>query len=106
MNKKYIIKQNEIINKIIEKDNKKLSNNFVIYYVSNNLNYNRYCITIGKKLCKANKRNYIKRVIKDILMKNNINNSMDCVIMVRKSVLDMKYIEIQESLLKEIEEIK
>lgn len=106
MNKKYIVTSSIEINKIIKKNNVNKNENFVIYFIENNLNYNRYCITIGKKLAKANKRNKTKRRIKDILMKNVLNYSKDYVIIVRKPVLNLEYGEIKEVLLKQIKEIR
>ena len=106
MNKKYILQSNLVINEIIKTNVINKNKNFVIYYRKNNLNYNRYCITIGKKLAKAYMRNKIKRRIKDILMKNSLNNSLDYVIIVRKPILFLKYEDIKEKLIGQLEEIK
>ncbi len=105
MNKKFIITKNEDINKMIENCKSKKTKYFVIYFNDNKLNYNRYCITVGKKNAKANVRNKVKRQIKDILMKNTLNNSKDYVIIVRKQVLYLKYEEIKKEVLNLIKEI-
>ena len=91
MNKKYIIKKNEEIQQIIGDSNKKVNKYFVIYFRKNNYNFNRYCISVSKKIGKANVRNLYKRRIKDILMKNNINFSKDYVIILRVSILNLNY---------------
>ena len=73
MNKKYIITKNEEIEKIVKTGKKKVSRYYIIYYIDNNEeNYNKYCISVSKKLGKANVRNKIKRRIKDILVKNKM----------------------------------
>lgn len=98
MNKQYIINKNLEFQEII-KNSKKIKNNyFVIYYRKNNYNYNRYGISVGKKIGKAVLRNKIKRQIKDILSKNKLNYSKDYVIIVRKEILSIKYFEIKEVL--------
>ena len=103
MNKKYIIKKNEEIQKIIKNSKKIVSKYFIIYFVNNNLKYNRYCISVSKKIGKANIRNLYKRRIKDILMKNNFNSSNDYVIILRKPILDISYQEINNEIIKYLE---
>lgn len=99
MNKKYIIKKNEEIQQIIGNSNKKVNKYFVIYFRKNNYNFNRYCISVSKKIGKANVRNLYKRRIKDILMKNNINFSKDYVIILRVNILNLNYEQIQSELI-------
>lgn len=91
MNKKYIIRKNEEIQKVIAKENKIVNKYFIIFYVKNLLGYNKYCVSVSKKIGKANVRNLYKRRIKDILMKNNFNNSSDYVIILRKEILNISY---------------
>ncbi len=98
MNKKFIIKKNEEIQQIIYKNNKKINIYFILYYVKNNLSYNRYCVSVSKKIANSVNRNKAKRVIKDLLMKNYFNNGFNCVIIIRKSCLDAKYETIQNNL--------
>lgn len=100
MNKKFIVRKNEEIQDIISKMNKKSNKLFVVYSVSNSLNYNRYCISVGKKIGKAHVRNLYKRRIKDILMKNAINNSCDYVIILRANILSCSYDEMKLELIK------
>ena len=106
MNKKYIIRKNEEIQDIINNSSKKNNNYFVVYYRKNYFDYNRYCISISKKIGKANVRNLYKRRIKDIIMKNKIDNSYDCVIILRKAILDISFIDIKNELVNILEDIK
>ncbi len=103
MNKKYIIRKNEEISKIMKNCIKKNSEYFVFYFRKSTNNYNRYCISISKKIGKAHIRNYYKRVIKDILMKKKFNKSCDCVIIVRKAVTYASYDSIMADLTKIME---
>ena len=76
-----------------------VSNSFIIYYVTNNESNNRFCISISKKIGKANVRNYYKRVMKDILSKNIINTSYDYVIILRNGILNLNYLQIKDEIL-------
>ena len=100
MNKKFIVRKNEEIQEIIKRSNKKYNKFFVIYCVKNSLGYNRFCISVGKKIGKAHTRNLYKRRIKDILMKNNIDSSNDYVIILRTDILGNSYQKIGDELFK------
>ncbi len=106
MNKKYIIRKNLEYQKIIKAKQTVKNKFFVIHYTNNIYNYNRYGISIGKKIGNAVTRNKYKRKIKAILSKNNINSSKDYVIIVRKEILYLNYLEIEKELIKLIKEIK
>lgn len=99
MNKKYIISKNEEIQDIIKKSKKIVSKYFIVYYISNDYKYNRFCISISKKIGKSNIRNLYKRRIKDILMKNIINSSNNYVIILRNAILDIDYSKMSIELL-------
>ena len=100
MNKKFIVRKNEEIQEIIKSNKKIVNKYFVIYYAKNDLNYNRFCISVGKKIGKAHTRNLYKRRVKDILMKNVINSSNDYVIILRTNILGSSYQEVSNELLK------
>ena len=100
MNKKFIVRKNEEIQEIIKRSNKKYNKFFVIYCAKKSWGYNRFCISVGKKIGKAHTRNLYKRRIKDILMKNNIDSSNDYVIILRTDILGNSYQKISDELLK------
>ena len=103
MNKKYILIKNEEVQKVINGSNNKANKYYVVYYLNNNIGYNRYCISVGKKIGKAHTRNLYKRRVKDIILKNNFIGSNDYVIILRKAILDLSYIDMQEELIKIME---
>ncbi len=102
MNKKYIIRTNEEIQNIIKTGKKQVSKNFIIYNIESDTTYNKYCISVSKKIGKANIRNKYKRRIKDILMKNKIYLNRKYVIILKKEVLSSSYNDLREELLKQI----
>lgn len=99
MNKKFILRKNEEIQEVIKKSKKVINKYFVVYYAKNDQENNRYCISVSKKIGKAHTRNLYKRRIKDIISKNNFNNSTDYVIMLRTAILDISYDSMKESLI-------
>ena len=71
--------------------------------VSNNLDYNRYGIVINTKIDKrAVVRNKIRRKIKEILRlyDKNLSQGFDLMFLVRESVKDLSYKDIEKRLLK------
>ena len=100
MNKKYIIRKNEEIKSIIDESKKIVNKYYIVYSKNNTLGYSRFCVSVSKKIGKAHTRNLYKRRIKDILMKNNINNSCDYVIILRNQILDINYEVMKQELIK------
>ena len=106
MNKKYIVKKNEEIQNIVNNSSKVVNKYYVVYYLKNNLSFSRFCVSVSKKIGKANIRNLYKRRIKDILMKNKLDKNYDCVIILRKAILDINYDLLKKELLSILEDIK
>ncbi len=99
MKKKYIIRKNEEIQEIVKTSKKLVNKYFIVYFRKNDFQYNRYCVSVSKKIGKAHTRNLFKRRIKDILIKNKLNNSMDYVIILRNAVIGITYENMQYELL-------
>ena len=99
MKKKFIVRKNEEIKKIVKSSKKIVNKYFIVYFAENNFSYNRYCVSVSKKIGKAHTRNLFKRRVKDILMKNNINNSKDYVIILRNIIVNISYEKMQYELL-------
>ena len=53
MKKKYIVKKNYYIQKIIADKKSYVSKHFILYKKENNLDYFRFVISVGKKIGKA-----------------------------------------------------
>lgn len=91
MNKKYIISKTEEIEKIIKKGSKNINEYYIIYSLNNDLEYNKYAISVSKKLGNAVVRNKLKRRTKEILRISNIKNSKNYVIILRKEIFELPY---------------
>lgn len=100
MNKEYIIRKNEEIEKIIKRAKKIYFNDIYIYKDKNDYKYNRYCISVSKKIGHAVIRNKLRRQIKDILMKYGINLGYDYIIVLKQSFKDLSYEAKKDEILK------
>ena len=106
MKKIDIIKSSDEYTEIIT-TGKSIKNKCYSIYYRNNNNKNRYGITIPKKLGIAVLRNKTKRRVKNIIDKNkkSIQNGYDYVIIVKKGILELTYIEMERELLSLIKNI-
>lgn len=102
MKKINIIKENREYNRIIN-NNKPFKYKDFVLYIEKNENYipYKFGFSVGKKVGNAVTRNRIKRQIKSILDKKIYENGFKCIIIVRKSILEKEYSEI-ENILNEI----
>lgn len=102
MKKKYIVKNERDFQRIIN-DNKYLKSNiFVIYYENNNLNYDKFGISVGKKLGNAVNRNKYKRKIRSIIddYRKDYNNNQNYIIILRRGGINKTYKELHEDFFK------
>ena len=101
MRKLYIVKTNQQFDDII-KTGKCLKNKyFVIYNKDNNLKYDRFGISVSKKLGNSVFRNKYKRKLRTIIdnyKKVYINNE-DYIIILRKEAINKSYSELEKELI-------
>ena len=102
MNKEYIIRKNEEIKLIVKTGKKTVSKYFIIYNIESDTKYNKYCVSVSKKLGKAHIRNKMKRRIKDILMKNKMELKRKYVIILKKEAVTASYSDLEEILINQI----
>lgn len=102
MNKQLIIKKSDEIAQIVKTGKKSVSKFYITYNIESDTIFNKYCVSVSKKLGKAHIRNRIKRRVKDILMKNRIDLNKKYVIIIRKDAVDASYEELKEILIKQI----
>ncbi len=107
MKKKYIVKQNQEFNDLIENAKYKRNPFFVCYYRNNGTNSSRFGISVGKKIGNAVTRNKLKRQVRAIVDedKKYYSNGLDYIIMVRKGCLTCSYQEMKNKLLELLEQI-
>lgn len=107
MKKKYIVKNQRDFTKIIKNSHFKKNSSLIIYYIDNNLEYDRYGISVGKKLGNAVFRNKYKRKLRAIIDNNKKDyvNYKDYIIILRESGSKKEYKKLEEDFLLLIESI-
>ena len=100
MRKLYIVKHTQDFDKIIKTGKVQKNKDFVVYTLENNLPYNRYGISVSKKLGNAVFRNKSKRRVRSIIdnYKKNYVNGKDYIIILRRSAVEKAYLEWEQSL--------
>ena len=99
MKKINIVKKNTEFNNIIKVDKKYYNDIFYIYIVDNSYPYNRYGISVSKKVGNAVTRNLYKRRIKDIIDDMDIKfKGKDVVIISRPKLKFCDYNYIRNSI--------
>lgn len=99
MKKINIVKSNIEFNNIMKIGKKFYSDLFFIYIKKNNYSYNRYGISVSKKIGNAVIRNKYKRRIKDIIDDIKINmNGYDFIIISRPKLKECDYNTIKENI--------
>ncbi len=106
MKKINILKNSYDFERII-KNNKSIKGEFCYYYIEKNNDENPYKfgISVSKKIGNAVIRNTYKRRIKSILDKNKYYNSFNCIIILKKNVLDSNYKDIEISINKDLKKL-
>jgi ribonuclease P protein component len=98
MRKLYIVRHARDFESIMNQGKCKKNRSFVVYSLDNNLPYNRYGISVSKKLGNAVFRNKYKRKIRSIIdnYKKNYINGKDYIIILRRGALDRTYQELEK----------
>lgn len=73
----------------------------VLFFMANKLGINRFGFTVSKKIGNAVKRNRVRRLFKEAcrLHLNKFPDGYDYVLLARKSIVGLKYEEVEKSLL-------
>ena len=101
MRKLYIVKKEKDFEKIIKEGKCNKNRYFVIHHLKNNLPYDRYGVSLSKKLGNAVFRNKYKRILRSIIdnyKKLYINNE-DYIIILRKDAIDESYQILEKELI-------
>lgn len=101
MRKLYVVKNQRDFDRIIKKGKYRKNKSFIIYYENNELAYDRFGISVGKKLGNAVYRNKYKRKMRAIIdnYKKLYVNHKDYIIILRGSTKDKEYQELNNDFL-------
>ena len=101
MKKLYIVKHQRDFDKIIKTGKLQKNKFFVIYYLENQLPYDKFGISVGKRIGNAVYRNKYKRKLRAIIdsYKKMYVNNQDYIIILRESAKEKDYKELENSFL-------
>ncbi len=108
MKKLYIVKTTRDFERIIAKKDSYANKTYVIYKEKNNLQYDRFGISVGKKIGNAVTRNLYKRRIRMIIdtYRKEKNNKNDYIVILRGNAKTSDFKRLSDdfiSLMKKIE---
>ena len=108
MKKLYIVKNQRDFDRIIKNGHYRKNNSYVIYHEKNELPYDRFGISVGKKIGNAVTRNKYKRKLRAIIdnYKKLYVNNQDYIIILRGSAKDKTYQELNDDFLVLMEKIR
>ena len=106
MKKINIVKKNEEFNRIIKNNKPYKTKEFYIFVERVEQERYHFGITISKKIGKAVVRNKIKRRIKNIIDKKHYEKNFNCIIIVRKDLLNLEYNELEKNLINALKNLK
>ena len=99
MKKINILKENTDFDRIIKKNNSFKTKYYYIYVEKNEeQKIHKFGISVSKKIGNAVTRNLYKRRIKTIIDKNIYKNNFNCIIILRKSVLESNFQDLEKEL--------
>lgn len=108
MRKLYIVKNQRDFDRIIKEGRYRKNSSYVIYYEKNNLPYDRFGISVGKKIGNAVNRNKYKRKLRAIIdnYKKLYVNSQDYIIILRGIAKEKEYKELENEFLQLMDNIR
>lgn len=106
MKKVNILKENKEFGRIIATIKPYKYKDFIIYKEKIESNVSHFGISVGKKIGNAVTRNRIKRQIKSIIDQNPYKNNFNCIIIVKKGIIEKTFQEIKEELMEVMNRVK
>lgn len=106
MKKINIVKKNIDFERIIKNTKPFKTKEFLIFVEKKEMDNYHFGISISKKIGNAVTRNKIKRQIKNIIDKKDYEKNLNCIIIIRKEILNSNFQEMEKNLFFAFEKLK
>lgn len=106
MKKENILKKNIDFDRIIKNNKAYKYKDYILYIEKTNEKSYHFGFSVGKKIGNAVTRNKIKRQLKMIIDKNCYEKGINCIIIVRKGILDKSFIEREINLIEALNKLE
>ena len=98
MKKINILKNSRDFDRIIKKEKPYKYKDYIIYLERGTNDIYKFGLSVGKKIGNAVNRNKVKRQLKSIISEKVYQNNFNCIIIVRKGILNQTYQEMEKDL--------
>ena len=105
MKKINIVKKNLEFQRIIKNNSSIVTKEFVIYIERKRQDRYHFGISVSKKLGNAVIRNKLKRQIKSIIDKKDYQNDFNCIIILRKGILNLSFKQKEIALISQLSKL-
>lgn len=105
MKKINILKESRDFSRIIHSTKSFHYKDYIVYLERTNENIYHFGFSVGKKIGNAVTRNKVKRRIKNILDEKTYQNGFNCIIIVKKAILEKSFGEMREDLFKLVKKL-
>ncbi len=105
MKKINVLKKNEDFSRIIASKKPYKYKDYIIYKEEQDTGISHFGISVGKKVGNAVTRNHIKRQLKSIIDQTPYKNNFNCIIIVRKGIVEKSFLEMKNDLIEVMKRI-
>lgn len=100
MKKINVLKNSRDFDRIIKNNKPYKYKDYIIFIEKNTNDIYKFGLSVGKKVGNAVQRNLVKRQLRSIIDKKNYENGFNCIIIVGRGIVEKKYDERENNLLK------
>lgn len=105
MKKINVLKKNEDFSRIIAAKKPYKYKDYIIYKEEQETGVSHFGISVGKKVGNAVTRNRIKRQLKNIIDQIPYKNNFNCIIIVRKGIIEKSFLEMKNDLIEVMKQV-